>query len=195
MAETPDTDKLARRDPDAPAADPITSRSTSAVMLISALLLTGVLVWSLYDEVYGMRPWKSYQQSFVKRFDRYLARLEKRGFNSEKEVKQSPEYQRLDTEAKAARAQVAPKAAEIDRQVASIDAKLNAISDTFQDRRGRITVAFGTSTPTSMTVVATSTSSSPARNWCITASFSREAIRPWSRPTRRPTSSLWVSRS
>ena len=51
----------------APAPDPIVSRSTSAILLVSALLLTGVLVWSLYDEVYGMRPWKSYQQSFVKR--------------------------------------------------------------------------------------------------------------------------------
>ena len=76
MAETPDTDKLARRDPDAPAPDPIVSRSTSAILLVSALLLTVVFAWSLYDEVYGMRPWKSYQQSFVKRYDRYLRRLE-----------------------------------------------------------------------------------------------------------------------
>ena len=35
-----------------------------------------------------------------------------------------------------------------------------------------MTVAFGTSTPTSMTVVATSTSSCPARNSPIVASFS-----------------------
>ena len=80
MAETPDIDKLARRDPDARAADPIVSRSTSAILLVSALLLTVVLAWSLYDEVYGMRPWKSYQQSFVKRYDRYLKRLQKRGW-------------------------------------------------------------------------------------------------------------------
>ena len=62
MAETPDTDKLAKRDatPDAPAPDPITSYSTSNILLICALLLTGVLVWSLYDEVSGRRPWKDY---------------------------------------------------------------------------------------------------------------------------------------
>ena len=35
MAETPETDKLAKRDPDAPQADPIVSRSTSAILLIS----------------------------------------------------------------------------------------------------------------------------------------------------------------
>ena len=141
MAETPDTDKLARREPEAPAADPIVSNSTSAVMLVSALLLTGVLVWSLYDEVYGMRPWKGYQQSFVKRYDRYLERLQKRGFSSEEEVKKSAEYQRLEAEARAAREQARPRQAEIDRRVSVIDAHLDSISDEFQNRRGRITVA------------------------------------------------------
>jgi cytochrome c2 len=141
VAETPDTDKLVKREPDVPSADPITSRSTSAILLVSALLLTGVLVWSLYDEVYGTRPWKSMQQSFVKRYDRYLARLQKRGFKSEEEVKKSPEYQRLDAEARAARAQAGPKQAEIDRRVAFIDAQLDNISEEFQNRRGRITVA------------------------------------------------------
>jgi cytochrome c2 len=141
VAETPDNGKLARRDPEAPAPDPIVSRSTSAIMLVSALLLTGVLAWSLYDEVYGMRPWKSYQQSFVKRYDRYLKRLQKRGFQSEAEVKKSAEYQRLDAEAKAARGQTAQKQGEIDKRVASIDEQLGAISEDFQDRRGRITVA------------------------------------------------------
>jgi cytochrome c2 len=141
VAETPDTDKLARRDADAPAPDPIVSRSTSAVLLVSALLLTGVLVWSLYDEVYGMRPWKSYQQSFVKRYDRYLQRLQKRGFKSEEEVRKSAEYQRFDAEAKVARAQSAQQQAEIDKRVTAIDDQLGAISDDFQDRRGRITVA------------------------------------------------------
>jgi len=141
VAETPDTDKLVKREPEPPAADPIVNRSTSAILLVSALLMTGVLVWSLYDEVYGTRPWKSMQQSFVKRYDRYLKRLQKRGFKSEEEVRKSPEFQRLDAEAKAARAQAGPKQGEIDRQVKLIDAKLDAISEQFQDRRGRITVA------------------------------------------------------
>ena len=52
-----------------------------------------------------------------------------------------------------------------------------------------MTVAFGTSTPTSMTVVATSTSRRPSRNWCMVASLSAEPRRPCSRPRRRPSSS------
>jgi cytochrome c551/c552 len=141
VAETPDTDKLVKKEAEGPAPDPITSRSTSSIILICALLLTGVTVWSLYDEVYGMRPWKGYQQSFVKRFDRYLARLQKRGFKSEDEVRHSEEYARLDALAKAARAQVQPQLDEKDRRVAVIDAQLNAISDDFQNRRGHIVVA------------------------------------------------------
>jgi hypothetical protein len=110
-------------------------------LLVSALLLTGVFAWSLYDEVYGMRPWKSYQQSFVKRYDRYLRRLEKRGFKSEQEVRQSAAYQRLDADARAARADASQKTAGIDHRVAAIEEQLGAISDDFQDRRGRITLA------------------------------------------------------
>ena len=54
-------------------------------------------------------------------------------------------------------------------------------------RRGStITVALGTSTPTSMTVVATSTSIVPARKRSMTASLSAPAMRPCSRPRREP---------
>jgi hypothetical protein len=42
-----------------------------------------------------------------------------------------------------------------------------------------ITVALGTSTPTSITVVATRRSASPDLNRCIASSFSYGSIRPW----------------
>jgi len=48
--------------------------------------------------------------------------------------------------------------------------------------------ALGTSTPTSITVVATSTSSSPAAKADITESFSPVASRPCSTPMRNPRS-------
>ena len=49
-----------------------------------------------------------------------------------------------------------------------------------------ITVASGTSTPTSITVVATRTSSSPARKAAIAASLSAAGIWPCSRPDAQP---------
>ncbi len=48
-----------------------------------------------------------------------------------------------------------------------------------------ITVAFGTSMPTSMTVVATSTSICPSRNRGICPSRSSALSRPWTSPTCR----------
>ena len=49
-----------------------------------------------------------------------------------------------------------------------------------------ISVALGTSTPTSITVVATSTAISPRWKAAITASFSGPFIRPWTTPTLSP---------
>ena len=46
-------------------------------------------------------------------------------------------------------------------------------------------LALGTSTPTSTTVVATSTWVSPLEKADMAASFSRGFIFPWSSPTRR----------
>ena len=55
-----------------------------------------------------------------------------------------------------------------------------------------IRLAFGTSTPTSITVVATSTCSSPAANAAIVEDFSSAIRRPWTRPTFKPGSALEV---
>ena len=140
MAETPDADKIIKREPDAPAPDPITSRSTSSILLVCALLLTAVLAWALYDEVYGQRPWKSVQQTFIQRYNRHLRILKRRGNPTEKEVKESAEYQQLDQEAKTAAAEVAPRKNEIVRRVKTIDAQLAAIADPFQNARGNITL-------------------------------------------------------
>ncbi|MGB8508530.1 MAG: c-type cytochrome, partial [Pyrinomonadaceae bacterium] len=140
MADISETDKLVKAEPQGPAPDPITSRSTSSILLVCALMLTGVLIWALWDEVYGMRPWKGYQQTFVKRYERYLKRVQKKGFKSEKEVKASDDYQRLAAEAKSARDDVDPQLKEIDGQVKTIDSQLDAVTEEFQNKRGLITV-------------------------------------------------------
>ena len=49
----------------APERDPIVSQSLSGPLLISAFLLVVTVAWSLYDELYGQRPWKDYQKRFV----------------------------------------------------------------------------------------------------------------------------------
>lgn len=88
MAETPGPESLVKKEPEAPAHDPIVSRSTSGIMLVCALLLTLSLGWALYDEALGQRPWKGIQKQFVSRYTRYLKSIKTRAGNTEKEVKE-----------------------------------------------------------------------------------------------------------
>ena len=142
MADSPDA--IVKKEPEAkepvaPVRDPIVSRSTSGILLISALLMTAVLAWALYDEAYGQRPWKQMQQEFVKRENRLLKRLKKNN-RSEQEVRESEEYQRLAQEAEAARQAIEPERKEIDRQVKIVQDQLDAVTDGYQNARGQITV-------------------------------------------------------
>lgn len=139
MADTTQSEQLEKRAPDAPEPDPIADRSMSGALLISSLLLVVTLIWSLYDEVVGQRPWKAYQRDFVQIYSDYLDTAKGRQKNLEQAVKESPEYQELanaysDLE-KAAKERTDP----IDEQVKKIDAKiLDEVTPPFQDARSWI---------------------------------------------------------
>src|SRR6266852_1996055 len=120
--------------------DPIVRTSTSAIILVCTLLLIAVSAWALYDEAYGQRPWKGIQREFVKRYTTYLRSIRKDAGKSEAEVKETPEYQQLEAEAKAADEKVRDRKKEIDDQVTKVQAKLDAVTDPFQNQRGRIVV-------------------------------------------------------
>lgn len=109
-------------------------------MLVCALLMTISIAWALYDEAFGQRPWKSMQREFVSRYTRYLDSIKAKAGRSETEIKESPEYQALDSEATAARQAIEEQDKEYDRQVKLIQRKLDAITDPFQNQRGRLTV-------------------------------------------------------
>ena len=141
MADSPEaSESLVKKEPEVPAHDPIVSRSTSGIMLLCALLLTGSLVWALWDETFGQRPWKGIQQEFVSRYTRYLKSIRSQAGKTEAEVKESTEYQTLDAEARAAQEQVKPDTADIDQKVVQIQKQLDAVTDPFQNQRGRLTV-------------------------------------------------------
>ena len=123
-----------------PQRDPIVARSTSAIILICTLLLVGSSVWALYDEAYGQRPWRGIQRQFVTRYSAYLKSIRKDAGKSEAEIKESPEYQQLDAAAKEADEKTRDRRKEIDAQVAKIQARLDAVTDPFQNQRGRIVV-------------------------------------------------------
>jgi hypothetical protein len=133
-------ESLIRQEPELPANDPIVSRSSSGWMLLSALLLTATLAWALWDESFGQRPWKGMQKEFVSRYTRYLDSIKSRSAQTEAEVKESAEYQQLDQEAKDAKAAVQSETDEITKEVDLIQKKLDAVTEPFQNQRGRLTV-------------------------------------------------------
>lgn len=140
MAESTDRiESLVKKDAE-PQRDPIVSRSTSAILLICTVLLMLSAGWALYDEGFGQRPWRPIQREFVRRYSAYLRSLRARTREDEAGVKQTPEYQQLDEEAKASLEKVKGDVADIDKKVAAIQAKLDAVTDPFQNQRGRIVV-------------------------------------------------------
>ena len=130
---------LAKREAE-PQRDPIVSMSTSAILLVCTLLLITSAGWALYDEGYGQRPWRGMQREFVKRYTTYLKSIRNQAGQSEAEVKESPEYQQLDAAAKEAEEGTRDRRKQLDEQVAKVQAKLDAVTDPFQNQRGRIVV-------------------------------------------------------
>src|SRR5512144_2170979 len=138
MADTTQSEQLEKRAPDTPDVDPIADRSMSGALLISSLLLVVTLIWSLYDEVVGQRPWKGYQRDFVSKYEEFLGTARERQGKSETEVKNSPEYQQLNDEYEEARKAAQEKTDPIDAQVKRIDDKVAAVTPPFQDARSWI---------------------------------------------------------
>jgi cytochrome c2 len=140
VAESPEPiESLVKKEPE-PQRDPIVSRSTSAIILICTLLLMLSAGWALYDEGFGQRPWRGTQREFVRRYTAYLKSIRKDAGKSEGEVKETPEYQQLDEDAKASLDKVKADVAEKDKEVGAIQAKLDAVTNPFQNQRGRIVV-------------------------------------------------------
>ena len=138
MAENTQSEQLEKRAADVPEPDPIAESSMSGLLLIFSLLMVVTMVWALWDEVLGQRPWKSYQKEFVSRYSDYLAKAKTVQGNSEKEVKATSEYEELDEAFKDAAREAKEKTDPIDAQVRKIDDKINAVTPAFQDTRSWI---------------------------------------------------------
>jgi len=119
--------------------DPVVSSSLSKPLFISSALLVLCLAWSLYDEVYGTRPWKGYQARFEKVYSRFLKSRLPQEASSETQIKASPDYQSLDQQMQAAEKSVSPQVAEIDRKVnMELVPRALALNEPFQEVRGHV---------------------------------------------------------
>jgi cytochrome c551/c552 len=138
MADEKKGEELEKRAAEDPAKDPIADSSMSGLLLVFSLLLIVTLIWSLFDEVYGQRPWKSMQKQFVSLYTSRLQKIKPDQARQEKEVRDSDDYQKLDQEMKDAEAEAAPQAKAISARVAQIDQQVDDITPIYQDLRARI---------------------------------------------------------
>jgi len=118
--------------------DPVVDSTLSGPVAVAAVLLFLSLIWALFDEVSADRPWKRYQEQFVRLYTTYLKKLGPRQAALEKAVYSSPEYLRIDDQLKAAEQASAGRMSAIDGELNDVRAQLAGIKDAFQDGRARI---------------------------------------------------------
>jgi cytochrome c551/c552 len=124
--------------PDTPKKDPVTTSSLGTLLVISSALLMLTLVWALYNEFFGLRPWKSYQREFARRYHSFLLKQIPKQKAAEKEILESAEYQQLDQQLKTLEAQVKDQTEESDKQIAILDARFSALTETFTTARAYV---------------------------------------------------------
>ncbi len=135
MPDTP----LDERNEQAQNDDPVTSRSLTGYYVVASLLLMLSLAWALYDEFYGLRPWKRYQGEFVRVYAAWLKKKIPEAAAVQKAIEESPEYQKLDEEWKSAEAAITARRKEISAQMGEVNQRLSVVSELFTTARGEIT--------------------------------------------------------
>src|SRR5215831_1644657 len=119
--------------------DPVVTQSLSKPLFVSSLLLLLSLVWGLYDEMYATRPWKSYQARFVKAYNAYLKSASGGEAQLEAQIRNSPDYKKLDADMLAAEKAAAPGASKIDQAInTTLVPKILALNEPFQEVRSHI---------------------------------------------------------
>jgi cytochrome c2 len=124
--------------PAPPPDDPITSYSFTFPLLIASLLLIVTVAWSFWDEVYGLRPWRSYQSRFSSAYSKYLDKAVQNQKKQEDGVYSSPEYKKLSAQVDDLQKSTKAQDEDIAKQIALLDEQRTALGDAFKDARGKI---------------------------------------------------------
>jgi cytochrome c551/c552 len=124
--------------PELPPDDPVTSRPMAGLVLISVFLLLLTVAWSLYEEFYGLRPWRNYESRFSRTYSAYLDKEYTQRRAEEQKLYASPAYQKLLADVKAATNAARPEDRTIGQQVDLLDRQRTAMTPAFQEARGLV---------------------------------------------------------
>jgi cytochrome c2 len=135
-----------------PEQDPITGKSYALHYLIATVILIGTLFWALYDEAWGQRPWKAFQDQWKERYSAFLNTAKSKSAKSEQSVEQDPQYAALKQDYEKAYQDSKAASDESRKKLDDASARLLAVQSVFTDRRAYVnalTYELETSTSTS----------------------------------------------
>ncbi|HKV81763.1 MAG TPA: hypothetical protein VJP02_26685 [Candidatus Sulfotelmatobacter sp.] len=121
-----------------PEQDPITSKSYAAHYVIATIILIVTLFWALWDEAWGQRPWKAFQEQFKTRYTEFLKTARTKSQDSEKDVQKDPEYTELSAAVKKATDGSSTAAKQAREKLDDANARLLAVQSVFTDRRAYV---------------------------------------------------------
>jgi len=124
--------------PDKPDHDPIVTKSYAVHYMVAVTILMATLLWALWDEAFGMRPWKSYQHVWKQRYTAFLKTATSKSATDEKQVEGDSDYQKLKQNLDDASKQAAPKMRDLQAQIADLNAKILSVQSVFTDRRAYV---------------------------------------------------------
>jgi cytochrome c551/c552 len=121
-----------------PEQDPITGKSCAIHYLIATVILIGTLFWALYDEAWGQRPWKAFQDHWKDRYAAFLNTATSKSSQSEKSVEQDPQYGALKQNYEKAYQDSKAQGDEARKKLDDASARLLAVQSVFTDRRAYV---------------------------------------------------------
>jgi cytochrome c551/c552 len=121
-----------------PEKDPVVSKSYVLHYTIAGVVLILTLFWALWDEAYGQRPWKRFQEEFVQRYAAFLRTQRAQALQSQKDVASSEDYRKLDAAYTDGEKQAEPRLQQINDQLRSLSAQIAAVQSVFTDKRAYV---------------------------------------------------------
>ena len=121
-----------------PEYDPIVGKSYALHYLVATVILVATLFWALWDESFGQRPWKAFQDQWKDRYTSFLKTAKSKSAASQKEVESSSEFQSLKQAFDQADQQSRARREEIQKQLGDLNAKILAVQSVFTDRRAYV---------------------------------------------------------
>ncbi|MGC1227063.1 MAG: c-type cytochrome [Candidatus Sulfotelmatobacter sp.] len=124
--------------PEQPEQDPITSKSYAAYYLIATVILMATLFWALWDDAWGQRTWKAFQEQWKDRYPAFLNTARSKSVASEKEVENNSNYAALTQAYAKADQETKAQGAAVRAQLDDTNARLLAVQSVFTDRRAYV---------------------------------------------------------